>query len=383
MKTMLRSGILFAFALTASGCGGCSDGSRADNEDSGTLGPAGDDGGGQPPEADGGGAQSDAGSQSDAGAEDGSASADASEDATIDGAADAGVDARVTVETAFVYDDQERLLGEYSAAGSARQEIIYVDGRAVAVVRDGKVYAVQTDQLGAPRVVMASGAALDAGAVVDAGDDAGDVDGSAPDATPPAANIVVWRWDPEPFGATAPDEDPDGNGERFSFHERFPGQRLDPVSGLYQNHHRNYSPELGRYVEADPRGLAAGPNLYAYVGGNPVANVDPKGLEKCVAGTQHICIENIERPQPPAPPPAPTDPPAYEGKRELFDLRMCRQAKNLVSQGVYSCVEDALQDLFDGTDIRTVANKRRAQGQWFGLGKYFYTNPPSARTACN
>jgi uncharacterized protein RhaS with RHS repeats len=41
--------------------------------------------------------------------------------------------------------------------------------------------------------------------------------------------------------------------------------------------HRFYDPETGRYITADPIGLAGGINLYAYVGGNPVNSVDPKG----------------------------------------------------------------------------------------------------------
>ncbi len=42
--------------------------------------------------------------------------------------------------------------------------------------------------------------------------------------------------------------------------------------------HRFYDPQTGRYISADPIGLAGGMNLYAYVGGNPVNWTDPNGL---------------------------------------------------------------------------------------------------------
>ncbi|MDA8093422.1 MAG: RHS repeat-associated core domain-containing protein, partial [Betaproteobacteria bacterium] len=60
---------------------------------------------------------------------------------------------------------------------------------------------------------------------------------------------------------------------------RFPGQYYDAETGLSYNLNRSYDPTVGRYLEPDPLGLAAGTNLYAYTGDDPVNLTDPLGLE--------------------------------------------------------------------------------------------------------
>ncbi|MBY0371054.1 hypothetical protein K2X33_10230, partial [bacterium] len=57
------------------------------------------------------------------------------------------------------------------------------------------------------------------------------------------------------------------------------GLRYDTVSLTYDNRERLLSPALGRFLQEDPIGLAAGTNVYAYVNGNPTNLTDPSGLQ--------------------------------------------------------------------------------------------------------
>jgi RHS repeat-associated protein len=58
---------------------------------------------------------------------------------------------------------------------------------------------------------------------------------------------------------------------------RYTGQRLDPNTGLYDYKARDYSPVLGRFYQPDPAGVDQGPNLYGYVGNDPLGSGDPSG----------------------------------------------------------------------------------------------------------
>jgi RHS repeat-associated protein len=95
--------------------------------------------------------------------------------------------------------------------------------------------------------------------------------------TRPSDNQLRWRWDPDPFGASAPNQNPQGLGT-FVYHLRLPGQYFDTETALHYNYFRNYDPQIGRYLESDPVGLKAGVNTYAYVGGNPLSYTDVLGL---------------------------------------------------------------------------------------------------------
>lgn len=62
----------------------------------------------------------------------------------------------------------------------------------------------------------------------------------------------------------------------------FPGQfaNSQQLAGAqhYYNRYRDYDVNTGRYIQADPIGLAGDDNPYAYAGGNPLKFKDPEGL---------------------------------------------------------------------------------------------------------
>jgi RHS repeat-associated protein len=156
----------------------------------------------------------------------------------------------------FVYDEEGHVLGEYNASGQPIYEVIWMGDQPVASVSQtrtgsGATLAVQTsvgyiyaDHLNTPRVIARSG-----------------------------DHAIIWRWDSWDAYGTAPP-----NQNAYLFNLRFPGQVFDKETGLFQNHHRDYDPATGRYLQSDPIGLAGGINTYGYVGGNPLGNIDPLGL---------------------------------------------------------------------------------------------------------
>jgi len=83
----------------------------------------------------------------------------------------------------------------------------------------------------------------------------------------------------------------------------FQGLKVTDVTGLAYVRHRDYSPTLGRFIELDPIGFAAGDNnWYRFVGNSPTGRTDPSGL--CEIDDQFMGIPvTTWLPIPPAPKP--------------------------------------------------------------------------------
>ncbi|MBN9085260.1 MAG: hypothetical protein J0J01_00010, partial [Reyranella sp.] len=85
------------------------------------------------------------------------------------------------------------------------------------------------------------------------------------------SSATAYGYDPygAPLQATAPTTD-------FVY----AGMFFNADSGLYLTNYRAFDPFAGRWLSRDPLGEPTDPyaNLYAYVGGNPIARKDPSGL---------------------------------------------------------------------------------------------------------
>lgn len=186
--------------------------------------------------------------------------------------------------TYFVYDEAGHVVGEYNSSGNLIQETVWFGDIPVATLRPNgsgvSVFYVHADHLNTPRRISR-----------------------------PSDNVVVWRWESDPFGTAVANEDPDQDTNPFVFNLRFPGQYFDFETGLHYNYFRDcFDPATGRYCQPDPMGVrehaltesiapalmknpgrasARAPlelNPYAYVVNNPVSRIDPTGADETDGG---------------------------------------------------------------------------------------------------
>jgi len=163
------------------------------------------------------------------------------------------LNSQTTNSTTYYLYNHQGLVGEYNSAGTLIKEYHYMPDRTwmteplfqrVTEGASSQIYYYQNDHLGTPqRMINQSGA-------------------------------TVWQANYNSFGKAHIQTNTIENNLRF------PGQYYDAESGLHHNYFRDYDPELGRYLQSDPIGLAGGLNVYGYALQNPIMLLDPLGLHR-------------------------------------------------------------------------------------------------------
>lgn len=162
-----------------------------------------------------------------------------------------------TIDKLFAYDEFGQLIGEFDLGGEPDQETVFLASVPVALLDGTATYYIHADHSSTPRAFS---------------------DG----------NTIVWRWDSDPFGASLPDEDPDGDSNTIEHNGRFPGQYYEHETGLHYNYFRDYDPTHGRYLKHDPIGLGGGTNTYLYANADPIRYIDSEGLQ--TEGALYSCV---------------------------------------------------------------------------------------------
>jgi RHS repeat-associated protein len=131
----------------------------------------------------------------------------------------------------IMYDESGHIIGEYTNTGALIEETAWMGDIPVATIMPSgnsvAVYYIHTDQLGTPRKIANS------------------------------ANQLLWRWDPNTYGYSVPNNNPSGLGA-FIYNLRFPGHNFQAETGFIYNFYRDYIPFTGTNLESDPMGLKGG-----------------------------------------------------------------------------------------------------------------------------
>ncbi|MCK4717766.1 MAG: RHS repeat-associated core domain-containing protein, partial [Thermoplasmata archaeon] len=149
----------------------------------------------------------------------------------------------------FYFYDKEDIITEYDATGTPIKEYLHGPGidNPISVRTSGQSYFLHKDHLGSIGFITDS------------------------------AESLIETYDYDEYGAYNGPSNPKSD-------YLFTGREYEEMAGIYYYRARYYDPEVGRFIQQDPRGLFSGRSLYEYSDSNPVNRIDPYG-----EATQQTC----------------------------------------------------------------------------------------------
>ncbi|HWS72354.1 MAG TPA: RHS repeat-associated core domain-containing protein, partial [Thermoanaerobaculia bacterium] len=150
-----------------------------------------------------------------------------------------------TLVRQWLYRSELQIAAELDGAGNLISRFVYGTRSNVPdlMIRDGVTYRILSDHLGSPRVILA-----------------------------PGDTVAAQRITYDEFGNVLSDSNP--GFQPFGF----AGGLLDQHTRLTRFGARDYDARVGRWTAKDPMGFNGGDtNLYAYVHGDPITFIDPRG----------------------------------------------------------------------------------------------------------
>jgi RHS repeat-associated protein len=228
-----------------------------------------------------------------------------------------------TLTQAWLYQDQLEPVAELDGSGNVVSRFIYGSNAHVPdyMIKGGVEYRIISDHLESVRLVV-----------------------KVSDGT--VAQLLAY----DEYGVVTTDTVP--GFQPFAY----TGGLYDQDTGLTRFGARDYDPTIGRWTAKDPARFGGGPNLYAYVGSDPVNLFDLTGLyslseSQFVAGLQNIMNKSVN----------------FQITRKVRNKAVCFAVEEVVDQaieyGLYIALGEVGGALYGGQSVAGITNRIKNHAQ--------------------